>query len=85
MLERKGATGAGPSQRSKSSDEGGSEGLVLPMFPRRWLFQALHTYDYPLLAANPPWRTLIIVTLCLGGLAFSITGVVIGWRRLTQR
>ena len=51
----------------------------------RWLFQALHTYDYPLLAANPPWRTLIIVTLCLGGLAFSITGVVIGWRRLTQR
>jgi len=43
---------------------------------------ALHTLDFPVLVAAPALRTLVIVALCVGGLAFSLTGVVIGWRRL---
>ena len=48
----------------------------------RWLYGALHTLDLPALIAAPAWRTVLIVTLCAGGLGFSLTGVVIGWRRL---
>ena len=48
----------------------------------RWFYSALHTLDLPALVAAPALRTLLIVILCTGGLAFSLTGVVIGWRRL---
>ncbi|UFZ04851.1 PepSY domain-containing protein [Bradyrhizobium ontarionense] len=48
----------------------------------RWLYQALHTLDFPTLLAYPALRTLIIVGLSTLGLAFSMTGMVIGWRRL---
>ena len=50
----------------------------------RWAFQALHTFDFPALSANPALRTTIIVLLCLGGFAFSVSGMVIGWRRLKR-
>jgi hypothetical protein len=48
----------------------------------RWLYGALHTFDVPALIAAPAWRTALIVTLSAGGLGLSLTGVVIGWRRL---
>ncbi|CCD95698.1 conserved membrane hypothetical protein [Bradyrhizobium sp. ORS 375] len=48
----------------------------------RWLYQALHTLDFPTLLAHATLRTLLIVGLCAAGCAFSITGLVIGWRRL---
>jgi uncharacterized iron-regulated membrane protein len=48
----------------------------------RWLYSALHRMDFPILAARPALRSVIIVTLCSCGLVFSLTGVVIGWRRL---
>jgi hypothetical protein len=48
----------------------------------RWFYSALHTMDFPTLSARPTWRSVLIVTLCGLGLAFSLTGVVIGWRRL---
>lgn len=48
----------------------------------RWLYSALHTFDMPWLVAHPMLRTLLIVSLCLSGLLFSLTGIVIGWRRL---
>lgn len=50
----------------------------------RWAFQALHTLDFPVLAQRPSLRTTVILVLCGGGLAFSVTGVVIGWRRLKR-
>jgi hypothetical protein len=50
----------------------------------RWLYSALHTFDLPWLVAHPLLRTLLIVSLCLGGLLFSVTGIVIGWRRLRR-
>lgn len=48
----------------------------------RWLYSALHTLDFPALMAHPRLRDTLIVGLCALGLVFSVTGVVIGWRRL---
>lgn len=48
----------------------------------RWAFQALHTFDFPVMAVRPALRTLVIAVLCVAGFAFSVTGAVIGWRRL---
>ena len=52
---------------------------------RRWyriLFNALHSLDFPwLLAYRPAWDLLVIL-LCVLGLALSVTAVVIAWRRL---
>lgn len=48
----------------------------------RWLYRALHTFDLPALMVRPSLRTAIIVSLCGFGVALSITGIVIAWRRL---
>ncbi|NVD98017.1 PepSY-associated TM helix domain-containing protein [Massilia sp. BJB1822] len=48
----------------------------------RWLFAMLHSWDWlPLLERRPLWDMVLIV-LSLGGALLSVTGVVIGWRRL---
>jgi PepSY-associated TM region len=48
----------------------------------RWLFGGLHTLNFPWLQ-HPAWlRSALIVVLCGCGFVFSLTGVVIGWRRL---
>jgi hypothetical protein len=48
----------------------------------RWLFAMLHSWDWlPLLEQRPLWDVVLIL-LSLGGAALSLTGVVIGWRRL---
>lgn len=50
----------------------------------RWLFALLHSWDWgPLLAHRPLWDALLIV-LSLGGAVLSLTGVVVGWRRLVR-
>jgi uncharacterized iron-regulated membrane protein len=48
----------------------------------RWFYSALHTLDFPALLAAPAVRTVLITALCVLGLVFSLSGVVIGWRRL---
>src|SRR5439155_10918074 len=48
----------------------------------RWLYSALHTLDFPVLVTHPRLRDVLIVGLCALRLVFSITGIVIGWRRL---
>ncbi len=51
----------------------------------RWLFGLLHSWDWlPLLQRRPAWDALLIA-LSLGGAALSLTGVVIGWRRLARK
>jgi hypothetical protein len=48
----------------------------------RWLYQGLHSLDFPGLYQTPwLWYPLIIV-LSLGGLALSLTSVIVGWRFL---
>jgi len=48
----------------------------------RWLYRALHTMDIPALNSRPVLRGALIVILCGLGFVFSLTGVIIGWRRL---
>ncbi len=48
----------------------------------RWLFAMLQSWDWlPLLERRPLWDIVLIV-LSLGGVVMSVTGVVMGWRRL---
>jgi uncharacterized iron-regulated membrane protein len=48
----------------------------------RWLYNGLHSLDFaPLFQYRPLWDvTLILLLIC--GFAFTLTAVVIGWRRL---
>jgi hypothetical protein len=52
---------------------------------KRWLFAMLHSWDWwPLLERRPLWDVLMIAG-SLGGFALSVSGVVIGWRRLQRK
>jgi hypothetical protein len=82
---------AAPVYRSKCGDlwfdVDGADGSVLQRLDPsrrayRWFYSALHTFDFPVLMAHPRLRDMLIVGLCALGLVFSITGIVIGWRRL---
>jgi uncharacterized iron-regulated membrane protein len=48
----------------------------------RWLFNALHSLDFRLLLAHRPAWDIVMWLLSLAGIVVSISGVVIGWRRL---
>ena len=51
----------------------------------RWLYQGLHSLDFPGLYQTPWLWYPLIVGLCLGGLALSLTSVIVGWRFLRGR
>ncbi|EQM66952.1 PepSY domain-containing protein [Pseudomonas tohonis] len=51
----------------------------------RWLFNLLHSWDWQPLLERPWLREVLIIAVSLGGLAISVSGVVIGWRRLRPR
>ena len=68
----------------------GASGAILERSDRsrrayRWLYSALHRMDIPALNARPMLRSTLIVLLCGCGFIFSMTAVVIGWRRLRLR
>jgi hypothetical protein len=51
----------------------------------RWLFQALHRWDFaPALNRRPLWD-LVVLTLLLGVTAVSMTGLYLGYRRIKPR
>jgi hypothetical protein len=50
----------------------------------RWLFNGLHSLDLQILLQARPLWDVVVILLSLVGFGFSITGVVIGWRRLTS-
>jgi hypothetical protein len=50
----------------------------------RWLFHAMHQFDFPwLLAYRPAWD-IVMWLLSLLGMTISVSGVVIGWRYLRK-
>lgn len=51
----------------------------------RWLFNLLHSWDWQPLLERPMLRETLMVAFSVGGLAISLTGVVLGWRRLRTR
>ena len=50
----------------------------------RWLFNALHSFDFPLLVAWRPAWDIVMWLLSMLGLTISVSGIVIGWRRLVR-
>ena len=51
----------------------------------RWLFNALHSFDFRLLVQNRPAWDAVLWLLSVAGLIISVSGVVIGWKRLGLR
>jgi uncharacterized iron-regulated membrane protein len=51
----------------------------------RWLFNALHSFDFPWLLIWPPLRHIVVWLLSSAGVLISVSGIVIGWRRLIRR
>jgi hypothetical protein len=47
-----------------------------------WVYYMLHTYNYPGLSSRPALRIAILFVPLTLGFAFSITGVLVGIRRL---
>lgn len=50
----------------------------------RWLYNALHSLDFPWLYNNRPLWDVVVIIFMLGGAVLSVTGVVLAWRRLTR-
>jgi uncharacterized iron-regulated membrane protein len=51
----------------------------------RWMFSALHDLDFAVLLHNRPAWDIIVWSLSALGLIVSISGIVIGWRRLRKK
>ncbi|QPF84148.1 PepSY domain-containing protein [Bradyrhizobium genosp. L] len=51
----------------------------------RWWFNALHSLDFPLLLRYVPSRDIVVWLLSAVGTVVSISGIVIGWRRLRRK
>ena len=51
----------------------------------RWLFGFLHSWDLPVMLAAGWLRDLVLIVLSLGGLALSVSGIVIAYRRLGKK
>lgn len=49
---------------------------------RRWLFNGLHTLDFVVLLARRPAWDAVVWLLSAAGLIISLSGIVLGWRRL---
>ena len=50
----------------------------------RWLFNGLHSLDFPGLTSRPLLWYIVILTLLILGTLFSITGTILGVRRLLK-
>lgn len=48
----------------------------------RWLFNGLHSLDFPLLLNHRPVWDVLLLTLCAIGLLFSVTSIILSWRHL---
>ena len=51
---------------------------------QRWLYQGLHSLDFPWLYFRRPLWDAVVIALSLGGLASALTAIVPAWRRLSR-
>ena len=49
---------------------------------QRWLYNGLHSLDFSVLIYNRPLWDIVVILLSSIGLVFSVTSLVVGWRRL---
>jgi len=52
---------------------------------QRWLYNGLHSLDLRMLMGHRPLWDIVVILLSLLGIAFSLTGIVIAWRRLKHK
>ena len=50
----------------------------------RWLYQGLHSWDWPFLLAHNAWRRVAMCTIGAVGLVLAVTGAALGVSRLLQ-
>jgi hypothetical protein len=51
---------------------------------RRWLYQGLHSLDFPFLYYRRPLWDIVVIVLSIGGLVLSATTMTPAWRRLVR-
>jgi hypothetical protein len=51
---------------------------------RRWLYQGLHSLDFPFLYYKRPLWDIVVIVLSIGGTVLSVVSLVPAWRRLTR-
>jgi len=51
----------------------------------RWLFNGLHQLDFAAMVRSRPIWDILVIGLCVIGAMSTLTGVVLGWRRLKKR
>jgi len=51
----------------------------------RWLYNGLHSLNFPWLYNYRPLWDIVVITLMLGGTALSVTSLVLAWRVLGRR
>ena len=51
---------------------------------RRWLYQGLHSLDFPFLYYRRPLWDIVVILLSIGGLVLSATTITPAWRRLKR-
>jgi uncharacterized iron-regulated membrane protein len=51
----------------------------------RWLFNALHSFDFPALLSNRPAWDAVVWLLSILGMVISVSGIAIGWQYLRHR
>lgn len=51
---------------------------------RRWLYQGLHSLDFPFLYFRRPLWDIVVIGLSIGGTVLSLTTIVPAWRRLAR-
>ncbi|MFV0277921.1 MAG: PepSY domain-containing protein [Parahaliea sp.] len=48
----------------------------------RWLYHGLHSLDFRFLLDRRPLWDAVVIVLCAAGFVFSITAIIVSWRRL---
>ncbi len=51
---------------------------------RRWLYQGLHSLDFPFLYYKRPLWDIVVIVLSIGGTVLSATTLIPAWRRLKR-
>jgi hypothetical protein len=51
---------------------------------KRWLYNGLHSLDFQFLLVNWPLREAIVIFLSITGVIFSLTSLIMAWRRLRK-
>jgi hypothetical protein len=50
----------------------------------RWLYNGLHSFDFPFLYYSRPLWDIVLILLSVGGIAISVTTMLPAWRRLAR-